>query len=220
MQTPATTVQFPFLIHRDETAIESEKKRINKKHTETEAQLQRLKKALTDWMQKEVDVLEFVTSGNFENTLLKNFGQLNGIPAYVKLDKYNELYHVPNYSKIIEDATALAALKTEMLALYVGQAPNDFIAPEISESEETQIVERHSVYVRTEEEYKRYSALESLCHFINYVNVDLDPNGIGTTMSPYKIKEFTAGLFQEHIIPTPQNSEKPVWCVNFGKFRK
>ena len=179
--------------------------------------MKRLHTALEAWMQKEMDVLEFVKAGSYENNLLKAFGQLNGIPQYVKLTKYNELYEVPNYTQIVEDANELASIKPETLVLYVSETPNEFTVPEISESEVSEIVEKHSIYLHTLKEYKIYSAVGSLCQFINFINIDLNLSGYGTTLGGKKIRDFMPVDLHQYIVPT--DVEKPVWAVDPKKFK-
>ena len=225
MENIKKTRSLPFLIHRDENAIESEKATIAEKHETIVGQLSQLKAALSDWMRKDVtnlELFEFIEKGDYQHELLRVYGEQNNVPSNVKLSKYMDLYNVPSHSFIITISQSLALHPRSFLKSYVDKTTESFLVPELTEKEKTGIIEKHSIYIYTEADLRLYEAFEGLCSFINYANIDSGANEKGM-YTEGKIREFILPQkFNRHIMSRHDRGSwyAPVFLVDPQKFKR
>jgi hypothetical protein len=225
MDNIKNTRTLPFLIHRNENAIESEKATIAEKHETIVGQLSQLKAALSDWMRKDVtnlELFEFIGKGDYQHELLRVYGEQNNVPSNVKLSKYMELYNVPSHSFIITISQSLALHPRSFLKSYVDKTTESFFVPELTEKEKAGIIEKHSIYIYTEADLRLYEAFEGLCRFINYANIESGASEAGVLLEG-RIRDFILPQnLHRHIMPTQVQGHRraPVWCIDPQKFKR
>lgn len=217
------TVKFPFLIHRFEYLIETEITILRRERAEITTRLKRLASALTAWCgvnKAGPEAIKFALVGD-EMELLTIWGAQNEIPGTVKISKYLELFDVPDYSGILEDARFLANKGKEVLLSYVHEKTGEITELETTKAEKEEIIERHSIYIHTQRDYDVYVALSLLCESANILNFkwnNLKGNRIEkndlVSLLPAELKKYISREKAE------EGSFKRRMELNFERFRQ
>lgn len=182
MENSKKTVKLPFLIHRNEKAIEVEISELRSDREAIAQQLRHFVKLVSQWeKQKKVEGITAYAIDMYlddcENELLQNWLIEHGInPELVNLDKAKELYNIPDYSHILSAAAAVRRVGSE-INLYYDAKGTAIEPPEVSKTEKEAIIEKHSIYIRTEETYRVYIAILTLCEYANIMNLELTYQG-------------------------------------------
>lgn len=165
-------VKLPFMIHRDEKAIESEISNLRAGYEGIAANIVELTNALEKWLGKRMGhnwSVWFAWADEHENDLLEQYRTANNIPVSVRTEKIAEVYKVPDYSHILPIARGLSKHDKEyLLEMLNGES---VVAPEVTKSEKEAIVEKHTTYIITEGTLTLYLAICSLCDYANTVNL-------------------------------------------------
>lgn len=217
------TVKFPFLVHRFEQKIENEIANLRSERSEIAIRLKRLAEALTVWYgqpYKGPETIHFVMIGD-EMELLVVWGNQNDISPKIKIEKYLEMFDIPDFSGILEDANFLAEKGEDVLLPFVDEKSGEIIELETTKAEKDAIVEKHSVYIHNQRDYDMYVGLSLLCEAANVLNLkwnDLKGNRIEkvdlVNILPIELKKY---ILREQ---PEEDSLRRRLALNFDWFRE
>ena len=183
MEVSKKTAKLPFLIRRNEKAIEVEISELRSNREAIAQQLRHFVNLISQWeSQKKVEgitqyAIDIYADDECETQLLHHWLIEHGInPELVNLDKAKELYTIPDYSKILTAAKAIQRIGSE-IKLYYDPRSTAIEPPEVSKAEKEAIIEKHSIYIQTEETYRVYIAILTLCEYANIINLELTYQG-------------------------------------------
>lgn len=178
MKKEQLTITFPFLIHRNEDAIERGIAQLRAERIAFARRLQTFVEALTQWYGMGFfpqELCVFLFDRNHEPTLLKVWKEQHDIPQETKLETLTKIYAVPDYSGILSEAGYFSRRRREEILSFFNE-DGVIDTPELTAEEKEKVVMNASYYVFDLKGFYTYQVAKLLCEAGNKLNFDLYPS--------------------------------------------
>lgn len=219
MKNSSKSPSFPFLIHRNDAEIENEIGQMRERRADTAKRLTELYSDLCAWRGNPISLVgffDYLFEDEHERQLLEMYRQANKIPQQVKSEKIKEVFHVPDYSSILQRSIFYHGYNGAILKFYTA---NGIKAAPITEKEKEAIIQKHSYFVFNEQELLKFKAAKLICEALNIVNFDINE---GLTTNKTAISQIRQAVpdIAKYITANPDltGSNKRFFSVNFAAF--